>query len=133
MLDIDRSLVGRAIKQQRHLRALSLRELAKTTGLSASHLGRVERGERFASAKVLRRLSKPLGFQENELFMLAGYLSQAGRIETASSDTLGPLDPYVAAVLSQETLEIQRAVIGILAILKALAADATEEDMHTRR
>jgi len=43
-------------------------------GVSASHLGRIERGERFPSGSVLRRIAGPLGFEEDELFTLAGYL-----------------------------------------------------------
>jgi len=37
------------------------------------------------------------------------------------------LDPYVARVLAQEPVEIQRAVIGILTILKSIAKGAEKE------
>jgi hypothetical protein len=37
----------------------------------------------------------------------------------------GRLDPYVAKLLSQESIEVQRAVIGILNILKSLAGGMT--------
>ena len=38
------------------------------------------------------------------------------------------LDPYVARVLAQEPIEMQRAVIGILTILKSLAKGISKED-----
>jgi transcriptional regulator with XRE-family HTH domain len=100
-----------------------LQELASKAKVSASHLGRIERGERFPSAHILRKIAAPLGFEENELFTLAGYLSTpasatAERIPISAS---GKLDPYVARVLSQEPPEIQRAVIGILTILRSIA------------
>jgi len=37
------------------------------------------------------------------------------------------LDPYVARVLSQEPIDVQRAVIGILTILKSIAKSMSKE------
>ena len=119
--------LGRILKQQRLMTPLTLRELAAISSISSSHLGRVERGERFPSASVLRKVAKPLGFEESELFSLAGYLSprSAGIEEEKGGYSGGQLDPYVSKVLSQEPVEVQRTVIGILSILKNIAK-ATE-------
>ena len=108
------------IKHQRVLRGLTLQEFGVRSGVSASHLGRIERGERFPSARVLRRLAKPLGFEESELFTLANYISPQSTAadEAIIKDNVVGLDPYVARVLSQESVEVQRTVIGILSILK---------------
>jgi len=121
--------LGTLIKQQRVMVPLTLQELAKMTGISPSHLGRIERGERFPSAHVLRKIAEPLGFDENELFTLAGYLSpQSSRISEAEAGyNGGRLDPYVSRMLAQEPLEVQRAVIGILAVLKSIAKGMTEK------
>jgi transcriptional regulator with XRE-family HTH domain len=102
---------------------LTLRELALATGISASHLGRIERGGRFPSASVLRQMARPLGFEEGELFQLAGYLSPRpmGVKEAGVTYSGGQLDPYVRQMLSQEPVEVQRAVVGILTILKSVA------------
>ncbi|MFH0913971.1 MAG: helix-turn-helix transcriptional regulator [Chloroflexota bacterium] len=119
--------IGAIIKRQRLLRSLTLRELSATSQVSSSHLGRVERGERFPSARVLRRIALPLGLEEEELFALAGYLSpHTGAAEPQAGYTGGQLDPYVARVLSQEPVETQRAVLSILAILKSLARNINE-------
>jgi transcriptional regulator with XRE-family HTH domain len=99
---------------------LTLKELATTSGVSSSHLGRIERGERFPSARILRKIAKPLGASESELFTLAGYLPPQPATG-AERPTVGQLDPYVASVLSQEPVEIQRAVITVLTILKSMA------------
>lgn len=115
--------IGVILKQQRISLPLTLQELASKANVSASHLGRIERGERFPSAHILRRIAGPLGFEENELFTLAGYLSsqtpKSG--EAAPSYGTGQLDPYVARVLSQEPPEVQRAVVGILTMLRSIA------------
>ena len=115
--------IGAIVKQQRISLPLTLQELATKASVSASHLGRIERGERFPSAHILRRIAKPLGFEENELFTLAGYLSaQPSMVAESTPGYRGSqLDPYVARVLSQEPVETQRAVIGILSMLKSIA------------
>lgn len=72
----DVNELAKVIKQQRVAKRFSLKDLAAEVGISQSHLGRIERGERFPSANVLRRFAEPLGFREDELFTLAGFLSE---------------------------------------------------------
>jgi len=125
----DINNLGRILKQQRIAIPLTLQELATTSGVSSSHLGRIERGERFPSARILRKIAKPLGFNEDELFTLAGFLSpQTPGIadERNSGYSSRHLDPYVAKILAEEPIEVQRAVIGILTILKSVARVMTK-------
>ena len=119
--------LGKLIKQQRVSLPLTLQELAAMSGVSSSHLGRIENGERFPSAHILRKIARPLSFDEDELFTLAGYLSPQppGIAEENLGYSSGRLDPYVARVLGQETVEVQRAVIGLLTILKSIARSMT--------
>ena len=129
MYEDSRKNLGILLKQQRLRLPLTLRELTDLSGVSSSHLGRIERGERYPSASILRRIAKPLGFEEDELFTLAGYLSpQPSGIAEAQPDYSGRrLDPYVAKVLAEEPVEMQRAVIGILSMLKSIARSAAGE------
>jgi transcriptional regulator with XRE-family HTH domain len=116
--------LGKIIKQQRINVPFTLQELAAESGVSSSHLGRIERGERFPSARILRKIAKPLGFNEDELFTLAGFLSpqtSGGAEDTAARYNGRQLDPYVARMLAEEPPEIQRSVIGILSLLKSIA------------
>ena len=53
--------LGKMIKQQRVAADMTLWELADKTGVSASHLGRIERGERFPSGTVVRLVAEPFG------------------------------------------------------------------------
>ena len=123
MDDNKRKEVRELIKQHRVLVPLTLKELSEKSGVSPSHLGRIERGERFPSACILRRIAKPLGFEEEELFILAGYLSpkSATGARKGKEGAGGRLDPYVAHLLAQEPIKVQRMVISILIILKSLA------------
>ena len=121
--------IGEIIKQQRILIPLTLNELSGESGVSQSHIGRIERGERLPSAHVLRKIAKPLGFEEDELFTLAGYLSSQSPMIAEKRPIYGGerLDPYVARVLAQEPVEMQRAVIGIIVILKSIAKSMGQE------
>ena len=124
----NRNELPRMIKQQRVMRGLTLERLSEMSGVSASHLGRVERGERFPSATTLRKIANPLGFGEMELFAIAGYLPPQAPEEAQP----GRLDPYVAAVLSQEPVEVQRAIIIILTVLKSMAKGIAQESVVDR-
>jgi len=123
--------LGKIIKQQRITVPLTLQELATVSGVSSSHLGRIERGERFPSARILRRIARPLGFDEDELFTLAGFLSpQSADIaeDSGSHYTARQLDPYVAKMLAEEPIEVQRSVIGILSLLKSITRAQVKEE-----
>ena len=116
----NRNDLGEMLKLRRVMIPLTLQELATMSGVSPSHLGRIEKGERSPSARILRRIAKPLGFGDAELLTQAGYLSpQPSPVEGETH--LGKLDPYVAMVLSQEPVEIQRAVVAILTVIKSVA------------
>ena len=129
MLGKNTENLGTIIRQRRVIVPLTLQELGAMAGVSASHLGRIEKGDRFPSARVLRKVAKPLGFEEDELFALAGYLSPhiPSIAEAGQEYAGGQLDPYVARVLAQEPVEVQRAVVGILTILKSIARGMTKE------
>ena len=102
---------------------LTLQELAQVSGVSPSYLGRIEKNERFPSASILRKIAQPLGFNENELFILAGYLPpQSDAIAEASPGyNRANLDPHVARELAKEPIEVQYAALTILSILNSLA------------
>lgn len=120
----DDSNIGTIIKQKRVSIPLTLCELSRDSGVSQSHIGRIERGERLPSARALRKIAKPLGFKEEELFMVAGFLSSPSDDQeklTSSYHHYSKLDPLAANVLSQEPAEVQRAVVGILSLVKIIS------------
>ncbi len=123
--------LGKMLKQKRINTPLTLMELSAASGVSSSHLGRIERGERFPSARILRKVAKPLGFKEEELFTVAGFLSpqkSTGAEESTALYNSRHLDPYVARLLAEEPAEIQRSVIGILSLLKSVAQGVSNHD-----
>jgi len=121
----NRNDLGKILKQRRVTIPMTLQELGQAAGVSPSHLGRIERGDRFPSARILCKIARPLSIDEQELFALADYLSPqtSAGVENSSG---GQLDPYVATVLTQEPVEVQRAVIIILSVLKSMARGVAE-------
>jgi transcriptional regulator with XRE-family HTH domain len=118
---------GRLIKQRRQFTKLTLHELSDASGVSPSHLGRIEKGERFPSAAILRRIARPLGLSEGEIFTLAGYLTPtvSSNIKSESVPVENRLDPYVVQILSKEPVEVQRAVVEMLSVVKSVATRIT--------
>ena len=129
MSNIRTNDLGRIIKQQRVTIPLTLQELTAQSAVSSSHLGRIERGERFPSAHVLQKIAKPLGFEEGELLTLAGYLSPQSHqiVDEKPRYNSKRVDPYVASVLAQEPVSVQRTVIGLLTMLKSIAKNIPRE------
>ena len=116
---------GKAVKQRRLLIPLTLRELAAKSGVSASHLGRIEQGERFPSGHILRKIAKPLGVDASLLMTIAGYLPPQPSSETGEEYRLyKQLDPYVAKVLSEEPVQVQRIMVTLFTILKEAVAES---------
>jgi transcriptional regulator with XRE-family HTH domain len=66
--------LGSIVRRQRERLGLTLKDVSIKSGVSVSHLGRIENGQRYPSASILRRIAKPLQIDEKELFNLAGYL-----------------------------------------------------------
>lgn len=53
---------------------LTLTQLSNASGVSPSHIGRIERGSRLPSGYVLKALAGALGVNEVGLFKVAGLL-----------------------------------------------------------
>ena len=126
MIENNKNL-GKMLKQQRAIIPLTLRELSAKSGVSESHLARIERGERFPSAGILQKIAKPLDFSEHELLTFADYLPPQSSNITGSFSAR-QLDPYVVAVLSQDPVEIQRTAVAVLGFVKSMAKSIAQEN-----
>jgi DNA-binding XRE family transcriptional regulator len=72
--------LGKMIKDARADKGLSQAELAESAGVSASEIGKIERGEKEPSRDVLKKMAKPLG------------LTQKALLEAASGSGTGSAD-----------------------------------------
>ena len=127
--DINKDSISKIVKQQRVLLDLTQAELAKKAGVSTTSISRLERGERYPSARTLPKLAKALGMNKIELFIHANYLSKPVSTKEMEEVTqIIKLDPKVLFELSKEPLKTQRAVLAILKMLKSLATDIDSEN-----
>ena len=72
---VDKPSIAKIIKEQRKSLSLSLKQLSRSSGVSVSHLGRIEQGLRKPSHRTLQKIAKPLSFDLDELLVMAGHLS----------------------------------------------------------
>ena len=126
--DVNKDEIGRLIKQQRIFLGLTRAKLGEMAGLSSSVICRVERGERFPTARTLHKLAKVLDISEVELFIRADYLSEPESNKKIEEDTqIMKLDPRVIFELTKEPVKTQRAVLTLLKMLRSIATDIASE------
>jgi transcriptional regulator with XRE-family HTH domain len=87
------SQVGDFIREQRSAARVSLRELARTAGVSNPYLSQVERGLRKPSAEILASIARGLKISAETLYEQAGILDR----RSGNPDT-------VAAIRSDDSL-----------------------------
>ncbi|MGY1806717.1 helix-turn-helix domain-containing protein [Blastococcus sp. SYSU D00669] len=95
------SAVGEFIREQRNAARVSVRELARSAGVSNPYLSQVERGLRKPSAEVLAAIARGLKISAETLYEQAGILDR----RPGNADT-------VAAIRSDDALsERHKAVL----------------------
>ena len=97
---IDVRQLGEYIREQRQSAKISVRELAKSAGVSNPYLSQIERGLRKPSAEILQQIAKGLRISAEALYVQAGILDQR------------EASPVVDAILGEEGLtERQKQVL----------------------
>ena len=92
--------IGSYIRSQRESAQVSLRQLARTAGVSNPYLSQIERGLRKPSAEILQQIARGLRISAEALYVKAGILDER------------PPSVVTDAVLSDPTLtERQKQVL----------------------
>ncbi|GAA1869591.1 helix-turn-helix transcriptional regulator [Pseudonocardia ailaonensis] len=68
--------IGSYIRAQRETAQVSLRQLARTAGVSNPYLSQIERGLRKPSAEILQQIAKGLRISAEALYVRAGILEE---------------------------------------------------------
>lgn len=68
--------IGGYIRSQRETAQVSLRQLARTAGVSNPYLSQIERGLRKPSAEILQQIAKGLRISAEALYVKAGILDE---------------------------------------------------------
>ena len=118
--------LGDFIREQRESAKISVRELAKSAGVSNPYLSQIERGLRKPSAQILQQIAKGLRISAEVLYVQAGILDER------------EASPVVDAILVDEALtERQKQVLleihdSFRKENAALAAAASPETTHSQ-
>jgi len=95
---LNMSTLGEYIREQRQLAEVSLRQLARTAGVSNPYLSQVERGLKRPSAEILQQIAQGLRISAETLYVRAGLLEERDGART----------PTVAAAILTDPVLTQR-------------------------
>jgi len=100
--------VGEFIRDQRNTARLSLRNVAKTAGISNPYLSQIERGLRKPSAEILSQIAKALRISAETLYVQAGILEER-TTEPEVAEAIGR-DPSLTADQREALLSYYRSL-----------------------
>jgi transcriptional regulator with XRE-family HTH domain len=95
--------IGSYIRAQRESAQVSLRQLARATGVSNPYLSQIERGLRTPSAEILQQIARGLRISAEALYVRAGILEE--RPQGAVTDAV-LTDPGLTERQKQVLLDI---------------------------
>jgi transcriptional regulator with XRE-family HTH domain len=101
----ERGDIGGYIRAQREHAKVSLRQLARTAGVSNPYLSQIERGLRTPSAEILQQIARGLRISAEALYVRAGILEErpAGAVVDAVL-----ADPHLSERHKQSLLDVYR-------------------------
>jgi transcriptional regulator with XRE-family HTH domain len=101
--------LGEYIREQREQAEVSLRQLARTAGVSNPYLSQVERGLKRPSAEILQQIAQGLRISAETLYVRAGLLEERD----------GERVPTVTAAVTADTELTQRQKRALLDVYEA--------------
>lgn len=111
--------LGEYIKTIRHRRGLSQWELSRLSGLTRSHLSRLELDDiEYPSAETFLSLARALKIHPNDLYQAAGYIEENARFRRDSAKT--PEEAFSEL----ETIPVQPVLV--LAKINSKASDVVQ-------
>ena len=103
--------VGEFIRQQRESAQQSIRDLARSAGVSNPYLSQIERGIRRPSADILQQIARALEISAETLYVRAGILDGTPP-ETSSVPEAINNDERLTPEQKQSLLSVYRSFVG---------------------
>ena len=114
--------IGAFIREQREQAQVSVRQLARLTGVSNPYLSQIERGLRRPSAEILQQIAKGLRISAEQLYLRAGFLEQPEEQARSAESASSPERAVVAAILADPALS-QRHKSALVEIYESFRND----------
>ena len=112
--DDDKVLVafGEFVRAQRQLAQVSLRNLAKMSGVSDSYLSQIERGNYRPSPQVVKALAQAFGLKPEQLYTMLGFMGDESPAATPSVEQAIQLDPRLEPAQKEALIRVYRSFLG---------------------
>ncbi|HYJ77305.1 MAG TPA: helix-turn-helix transcriptional regulator [Actinomycetes bacterium] len=123
--------LGDYIREQRESAQVSLRQLAKTAGVSNPYLSQIERGLKKPSAEILQQIAKGLRISAETLYVRAGILDEGHGASDVTAAVL--TDPTIGERHKRVLLDIYESFRAEHVAGLASAAASTKAVTATRK
>ena len=100
--------LGSAIRHQRQLAKMSLRQLSELAQVSNPYLSQIERGLHEPSVRVVRSIAKALNVSAEELLERAGMLDDEQSSSTSSLEDAIGSDPHLTVAQKEALIAVYR-------------------------
>ena len=112
--NIDPVLVafGEFVRAQRQLAQVSLRNLAKMSGVSDSYLSQIERGNYRPSPQVLKALAQAFGLKPEQLYTMLGFMDETDANTAPSVEQAIQMDPRLQPAQKEALVRVYRSFLG---------------------
>ena len=105
--------VGEFIRQQRESAQKSIRDLAKSAGVSNPYLSQIERGIRRPSADILQQIARALEISAETLYVRAGILDGTPPIASSVPEAIMN-DERLNNEQKASLLSVYRSFVGVM-------------------
>jgi transcriptional regulator with XRE-family HTH domain len=106
--------VGEFIRQQRETAQKSIRDLAKSAGVSNPYLSQIERGIRRPSADILQQIARALEISAETLYVRAGILDGTPPVASSVPEAIVS-DERLTTEQKASLLSVYRSFVGTTA------------------
>ena len=103
---------GEFVKAQRQLAQVSLRNLAKMSGVSDSYLSQIERGNYRPSPQVVKALAQAFGLKPEQLYTMLGFMDEDDKRAPPNVEQAIQLDPRLEPAQKEALIRVYRSFLG---------------------
>jgi transcriptional regulator with XRE-family HTH domain len=103
---------GDFVRAQRRLAQVSLRNLARMSGVSDSYLSQIERGNYRPSPQVVKALAQAFGLKPEQLYTMLGFMDGDAAQTAPSVEQAIQLDPKLQAPQKEALIRVYRSFLG---------------------
>jgi transcriptional regulator with XRE-family HTH domain len=103
---------GEFVRAQRQLAHVSLRNLAKMSGVSDSYLSQIERGNYRPSPQVVKALATAFGLKPEQLYTMLGFMDESEASAPPSVEQAIQMDPRLQPAQKEALVRVYRSFLG---------------------